>query len=156
MPDLNVPSQETFNGARHYVTKFVYPVIEEVVNIMVGRIQALEEKNAMRTAARVALREAGHKEPSDVQVARVVDEFILRRLREPREGLPCVMLDWSQPVEVLGDRDGRTVTKWNPAQQKAALTEEEPTREPERRLEAHAKHLRGLEERVKRIERGAQ
>ena len=156
MPDLNVPSQETFNGARHYVTKFVYPVIEEVVNIMVGRIQALEEKNAMRTAARVALREAGHKEPSDVQVARVVDEFILRRLREPREGLPCVMLDWSKPFEVIRNSDGRTIARWDPAQHKPAVANEEPTRDPDGRLKAHARHLQNLDKRVKQIERGAQ
>jgi hypothetical protein len=140
------------------------------------RVNVLEQRDAMRTTSRAALRDAGYSSPTDTEVDRIISEFVEKRYTARRVSTaPAPLIDWTQPVTVL--LDGCTIATWDPTEQRRAavgavnrkvidvealpkadlgpLPEGAVTRDAGARLEAHSRHLRNLDARLKTIERGA-
>ena len=67
---------------------------------------------------------------------------------------PSPAIDWTKPgAFYIGDRK---VATWDPAEHAEEMPNADvPTRDPDRRLAAHSKHLQTLDKRLKRLERGA-
>lgn len=138
MPDLNLEFAKVATAA---------------IERLGERLSGLEQRDAMRAVARQALRDAGHKGPTDAEVEDVVDTFLHRRYTAARRkeaepaSAPPPGFDWTKGVTAyIGDK-----AIVFPAHKAADAT----THDPARRLEAHAKHLRNLDERVKKVERKA-
>lgn len=137
--------------------------LEEWDDVLLAKITKLETRDAMKSAAIVALHEAGHPSPSDAEVEHVVDEFLQRRYtaRRKASASSAPSIDWSKGGTLF---IGNKAFAWDPATQTSKLlpdadppaeSPDDATRDPDARIAAHARHLRNLDGRLKQLERGS-
>lgn len=139
-------SDELARAIEKFVEKFRN--LEEWDDALLAKIEKLETRDGLRTAAIAALRDAGRPAPSDAEVEAVVDSFVAKRYTARRAPEPSSVpaIDWSKPgTFYVGDK----AFPWDPAKHKEAAA---TTHDPARRLEAHARHLKNLDSRLKRVE----
>lgn len=169
LPDLQPPrgwNQQTFDAIHYYAKKYVFPVFDAIVNKLenLGQtVRELQTRDAASVWGRQALRDAGHT-PTDWQVADFVDECVRRGFTgrhvqaEPREAPP----GYKPPSTFYLDRK---VLQWDAAAERlkrlpdaehpAAPTDDAPTRDVERRVAAHARHLQNIDKRLQKVEHKA-
>ena len=131
-----------------------YAIVEGLEHLR-DVVGTLERREALRDAARKALEDAGHRDPKAHEVERVVDEFLAKRYSARFGATPADLVFTKGCKIVLRsgkvlDHDVMLAEIEAEKRTKAAT----PTVDEARRLEAHARHLRNLDSRVKAIERG--
>ncbi len=133
--------------------------LRDVVGPMKKTVDTLATRDGLRVVARSALMEQGRREPRPEEIDAVIDGYLQRGFTAS-----TAVHDYAASAAFASFKDGdklefkrgsestwRTIT-WST--KAASPIAEQPTVDPSARFDAQARHLKNLDQRVKRIERG--
>ena len=126
--------------------------LRDVVGPMKKTVDTLEQRDGLRTAARLALQEAGHRDPKPEQIDRAVDEFVLKRFTARFADKPAAFT--FGPGCTIKCPSGRVISYDELAAEraKAATT----IADPQGWVQAKSRHIENIDKRLKRLERGGE